>query len=64
MKVKQKDILKLLKPYSMEVITPGQGSKVVKIDAFLFACIENYKKSIKAVNVSYNVEYLNKESEV
>lgn len=64
MKVKQKDILKILKPYSMEVVTSCNGSKVVKIDEFLAACIDKYKKQLNAVNVSYRVEYLNNESEV
>lgn len=64
MKAKQKDILKAVRPYAMEVITPGNASKVIKMDEFLFFCIEKYKRSIKAVNVKYIVEYSNKESEV
>lgn len=56
MQVKQKDILKLLKPYTMRVITPSQGVKVVKIDEFLNFCINKYKKQLKAVNISYSVE--------
>ena len=64
MKVKQKDILNIIKPYSMEVITSSNGLKVVRLDEFLAACIANYKKQLNAVNISYKVEYLNKESEV
>lgn len=65
MKVKQKDILNILKPYTMEVITPGKGSKVIKIDEFLSTCILQYKRQLKAINIRYNVEYTNKnESEV
>lgn len=63
MKVKQKDILNILKPYTMEVITSGNNSKVIKIDEFLAFCIAKYKKQSNALNISYNVEYLNKESE-
>jgi len=57
MKVKQKDILEILKPYSMEVITPGNNSRKINVNEFLFTCIEIYKKRIKAVNVKYIVEY-------
>lgn len=64
MKIKQKDILKVLKPYTMEVITSGHDVKVVRIDEFVAACIDKYKKQLNAVNVSYKVEYLNNESEV
>ncbi|MBR1625630.1 MAG: hypothetical protein IJ681_00630 [Bacteroidales bacterium] len=64
-KVKQQEILNILKPYSMEVITPGEGCKVIKIDEFLSACILKYKHQLRAVNISYNVEYSKQnESEV
>lgn len=53
MKVKQKDILNVLKPYSMEVMTPCNGLKIVKMDEFLAACINQYKKQSNAVNVRY-----------
>lgn len=64
MNVKQKDILNTLKPYTMQILNE-QGVKVIKMDEFLRACIETYKLKTKALNVKYNVEYLNKnESEV
>ena len=56
MKVKQKDILNILSPYSMEIVTPGNRLKVVRVDKFLLYCIETYKKSVKAVNIKYIVE--------
>ena len=55
-KVKQQEILNILKPYSMEVITPGEGCKVIKIDEFLRACILKYRHQLRAV-ISYSVEY-------
>lgn len=56
MKVKQKDILEILKPYSMEVTTPGNISNKIRINEFLFNCIELYKKKTRAVNVKYQKE--------
>ena len=52
LKVKQKDILNLLRPYAMSVIT-ADGKKTIELDYFMSVCIDKYKKGAGAVNISY-----------
>lgn len=52
-KVKQKDILKVLNPYVIGVVTKEQGIRQIKLDDFFIVCLNNYKNHVNAVNVSY-----------
>ena len=53
LKVKQKDILEILRPYTLEIVSIEHGKKTIRLDDFLAFCIDRYKKQINAVNVSY-----------